>query len=188
MSAHGDHQGEGIQYAPSLFERLTGGLAFIGAVASALLVVGTLVIVGYSVLMRYVIGTPVTWTDELSGYLVVAIVMLGAAETLRRNEHINVDLLSSRARGGLRRVLDVWAMIAVIAVALALVISATKMVRFSVDFEIYSEGYLETPMWIPQSFLLFGAGLLLVAAVARIISILLHKARPERDGAGGDAP
>ena len=59
----------------------------------------TLGVTAFSVFRRYVLGSPLTWTDELSGFLVVAIVMLGAAEVLRRGEHVSVDILSERAIG-----------------------------------------------------------------------------------------
>jgi TRAP-type C4-dicarboxylate transport system permease small subunit len=152
-------------------------------VAASVLVVFTLAMVGYSVVMRYFVGTPITGTDEMSGYLVVAIVMLGAADTLRRGEHINVDLLTARARGLSRRLLDIWAMAAAGAVAVTLIISGWLMLRFSIDFEIYSEGYLETPMWIPQSLILIGAGLLLAMAAARIVTLL--SSRRNKDSGPG---
>jgi len=37
---------------------------------------------------------------------------------------------------------------------------------------IYSDGYLEAPLWIPQSVMMVGVGLLFVMAVARLIDLL----------------
>ncbi len=153
-------------------DRVVGALAFAGAALGAVVVLVTLACVAYSVVLRYVFATPVTWTDELSGYLVVAIVMLGAAESLRRGDHISVDLLTAGARGRTRLGLEVWAMVCAALVAGAIVYSAVLMVRFSYDFGIYSEGYLEMPMWIPQSVLLAGAALLGLAAIVRALALL----------------
>jgi TRAP-type C4-dicarboxylate transport system permease small subunit len=100
-------------------------------------------------------------------------VMLGAAEALRRNDHISVDLLTTRLQGTWALAFKIWWMLCVIAVAAAIIHSGIKSVRFSYDFGIYSEGYLETPMWLPQSVLLVGAGLLLLSALARIATLLL---------------
>lgn len=138
-----------------------------------------LAITGYSVFKRYVLGTPVTWTDELSGYLVVGIVMFGAAETLRRGEHISVDLLSSRLRGRWSALAGLWGMAAVILLILAILISSVTAVRFSHDFGIYSDGYLAVAMWIPQMALVIGCILILLVAAARMISILLRGRDPE---------
>ncbi|MDH3792764.1 MAG: TRAP transporter small permease subunit, partial [Rhodospirillales bacterium] len=59
-----------------------------------------------------------------------------------------------------------------IAVAVTLLVSGVEMIAYSVDFGILSEGYMEVPMWIPQSFILLGAGLLLLMALARILRLL----------------
>lgn len=147
-----------------------------GAAVATMLVLIVFAVVSYSVFMRYVLGTPITITDELNGFLVVAMVALGAGEVLLRDEHFGVDLLTGRARGRARKWLAVWGLIAVICVASAIAYSAVLMVRFSHDFEIYSNGYLGVPMWIPQSGLLIGMLILILAAVARIVSLLTDPA------------
>ena len=92
----------------SWFTKGVNLLAITASITSALLVVLTLGVTAFSVFRRYVLGNPLTWTDELSGFLVVAIVMLGAAEVLRRGEHVSVDILSERATGRKRKLLDFW--------------------------------------------------------------------------------
>ena len=154
---------------------MTDAVAWLGATIATVLVLVTLVTVGYSVFKRYVLGTPVTWTDELSGYLVVAMVMLGAAEALRRGDHISVDLITGKIHGLTKHWLGLWSLAAVALFSAAIIYSAVLMVRFSYDFGIYSEGYLEMPMWIPQAILLTGAGLLLVVALTGIMTLLFKR-------------
>ena len=169
---------EGERYPPSSFERAATYLTWLFAAAAAIVVLFSLALTAYSVVMRYVFDAPITWSDELSGYLVVAMVMMGAAESLRRGDHIAVDLLTSRLSEGVRRYLDIWAMLLVIAVGVALIVSAIRTVRYAYGFGIYSEGYLEMPMWIPQSVFLLGAVLLVLMAVCRIVTILVASRRP----------
>jgi TRAP-type C4-dicarboxylate transport system permease small subunit len=157
---------------PSGLDRLAWGLARVAAALGAGVVVLMMAVVIYSVINRYILGTPVTWTDEFSGYLVVALVMLGAAEALRRGDHISVDLITARFGPGHRRLVDAWGNLLVLAVAVSLLISGTATIRYSVDFDIFSEGYLEVPMWIPQSFLMLGAGLLALVALANLLRLL----------------
>ncbi|OUR77271.1 hypothetical protein A9Q83_11215 [Alphaproteobacteria bacterium 46_93_T64] len=161
--------------ASSLFTKGISGLAFFSAVISAALVVFTLFMTGYSVFQRYVLGTPLTWTDELSGFLVVAIVMLGAAEALRKGDHISVDLLSAKAKGPVRKILDILGYMATATMATVLLISAIGSVKFSWNIGVYSDGYLEAPLWIPQSFMVVGAGLLGLLALARVFDIIFYK-------------
>ncbi|WP_417515418.1 TRAP transporter small permease [Minwuia sp.] len=175
--SHG-HFGGGTDTPPppdSPVERLVAPVAKAGAAVAALGVLLVLAITGYSVFNRYVLGTPVTWTDELSGFLVVAIVMFGAAETLRRGEHISVDLISARAGPLLSRILGLWGMVAVILLMAALLISAIIAVRFSWDFDMYSEGYLAVQMWVPQTALIVGSVTVILVALARLISLLQRR-------------
>ncbi len=140
--------------------------------AGAVLVIAMTAIVSYSVFMRYVMNTPQVWTDELVGYLLVLLVMLGAAEALRRGEHIAVDLVTERLGPLGRRLTEIWGMAAVLAVSAALTVTGWQMTRFSIDMEMVSDGYLEVPMWIPQVTIPIGAGVLGLAALNRLVRLL----------------
>lgn len=150
-------------------ERVAGAAAGAAAALGAGVVLLMVAIVGYAVVKRYVLGTPVTWTDELSGYLVVALVMFGAAEALRRGDHISVDLLSGRLTGWRRRLAEAWANTTVLAVSVSLLISSKDMIAYSANFGIVSEGYMEVPMWIPQSALVVGCGLLSLVSALNLV-------------------
>lgn len=168
---------EEVPGTSSIASRLAGYLSLFAAVVSAGMVVFTLFMTGYSVFQRYVLGTPLTWTDELSGFMVVAIVMLGMAEALRRGDHISVDLLSTKATGKKRFALDLWYYAATAFVAGVIGLSAWNAVLFSMDFGVYSDGYLEAPLWIPQSTMVIGSALCVLVAILRFIDLLLSGGR-----------
>ena len=167
-------QGGGRTGAPFLFylESTTRWLSTLSLAVGALVSVMLAFIVGYSVLMRYLFNHPQTWTDELSGYLLVLIVMMGLAEALRRGDHIGVDLLTSRLSEKGRRLIEIWGMLAVIAFSTILLTSSWQMVAFSYSVGLISDGYVEAPMWLPQSTQLIGFSLLILAAVNRLIQLL----------------
>ena len=167
-------QGGGRTGAPFLFylESTTRWLSTLSLAVGALVSVMLAFIVGYSVLMRYLFNHPQTWTDELSGYLLVLIVMMGLAEALRRGDHIGVDLLTGRLSEKGRRLIEIWGMLAVIAFSTILLTSSWQMVAFSYSVGLISDGYVEAPMWIPQSTQLIGFSLLILAAVNRLIQLL----------------
>ena len=48
-------------------------------------------IVFYQVFTRYVMDDPAGWTEEIARYFLVAIVFIGAAMSVRHNNHIQVD-------------------------------------------------------------------------------------------------
>ena len=194
----GDDRGSGTIPPPPrgalALTRAIDWVCYGAAGIATLAVLVSLATTGYSVFMRYVLGTPITWIDELSGYLVVAIVMFGAAEALRRDDHIRVDLLTTRLSGVKAQAMKVvWALF-IGAVMVALLKSAITAVNFSRDFGIYSQGYMEIPMWIPQSMLIIGSGLVLLAAAGRLVEVLLgvdldpgHGGSNERPS-GGEGP
>ncbi|MBO6757190.1 MAG: TRAP transporter small permease [Roseibium sp.] len=159
-------------------ERAARWLTLAGAGVAAVLVLTVFAVVSYSVFMRYVLGTPVTFSDELNGFIVVAMVALGAGEVLLRNEHFGVDLLTDRAGPRTQWLVEIWGMVGVILVAGAILYSAVRMVQFSYDFGVYSDGYLGVQMWIPQGFLLIGMVILILAALARIVTLLTVR-RPQ---------
>ncbi len=164
---------EEVPGTSSIVSRLAGYLSFLAAIISAGMIVFILGMTGYSVFQRYVLGTPLTWTDELSGFLVVAVVMLGMAETLRRGDHISVDLISTKAKGKSRLALDLWFYLATAFVAGVIFLSSWNAVLFSMNFGVYSDGYLEAPLWIPQSTMVVGSALCLLIAALRFIDILI---------------
>ena len=136
---------------------------------SALLILLVLGVMTYAIIKRYVMNSPLLWSDEFSGYMLVAIVMLGAAEALRRGDHISMDLLSARAGAKLTRVLRIWSNLAVLAFAVVLGHSTWESIRFAMDFGSYALGHIEIATWIPQLPMLLGAVLLGVAAMLQLL-------------------
>src|SRR6187455_3077271 len=49
------------------------------------------VIVFYQVFTRYILEDPAGWTEEIARYFLVAVVFIGAAMSVRKNNHIQVD-------------------------------------------------------------------------------------------------
>ena len=160
---------EEAKTATSVFYYLIVSASKFAAAVGAGVVVLMMLVVAYSVVNRYILNTPITWTDELSGYLVVALVMLGAADALRRGDHISVDLITSRLNKRGKRLVEIWGYIVVLIFSSVLLMSSKQTIGYSLNFEIVSEGYLEVPMWIPQSFLILGGSLVFLVALVKLI-------------------
>jgi TRAP-type C4-dicarboxylate transport system permease small subunit len=149
-------------------ERLS---ALFGAVSGILILI-VLALTSVGVFMRYVLDRPIRGIDEATGFLVVAIVMFGAAETLRRGEHIQIDLVTNALRGRTRWLFDLWAYACVFVFSVVFFITAWRTVAFTWRFGEYSTGYLEMPMWIPQATMLPGAALLGLVAILKMAQLL----------------
>lgn len=161
----------------SLPERIVAPLSRLGGAVSGILILGVLALTAVSVFNRYALNRPVMGTDEATGFLVVAIVMLGAAEALRRGDHIRIDILFDHLGPRAHRWLDVWSLCAVLLFAVLLMIKGWETVAFTRMFGAYSTGYLAMPLWIPQLALVIGAILLGLVSLA-LLAGLLWRSRP----------
>jgi len=141
----------------------------IAGVLSSLLIFVSFCLMIFAIFQRYFLNTPLKWGDEMLGYLLVAIVMSGVAEALRRGDHVAIDLLTSFFGIKIRALLTYLSYTAVLAFAVIFGISADEVVRFSYGFGSYSPGYLEAPMWIPQSTMIAGSILLGLGALAGLV-------------------
>jgi TRAP-type mannitol/chloroaromatic compound transport system permease small subunit len=68
---------------------------FLGKIASVMILLSCVISAGNAVL-RYSLDMSNNWPLELQWYLFGAAVMLGASYTLKRNEHVRVDLIYSQ--------------------------------------------------------------------------------------------
>jgi len=153
----------------SLDARLTTVTTTIGAI----LVIITVLMVTYSVVMRYVFGIPQTWTDELAGYFLAFIVMFGVADAMRHGDHIGVDLVVDRLSDRWQTRMECLGLIIVMLVSLAMLYSSYQMVSFSFAVDLISDGYVEVPMWWPQSSLLVGYFMLLLSTLVKLLELLM---------------
>lgn len=161
--------------ASSFPERAAAAISRLGGALSSLLILVILIITAVSVFNRYFLGRPLMGVDEATGFLVVAIVMFGAAEALRRGDHIRIDLLFDRVGPRARWWLELWSLASVIVFAGLLLVTSWHTVMFSRQFGAYSTGYLSLPMWIPQSTMVAGAVLLGLAALAAMLRLFAER-------------
>lgn len=156
-----------------LIDRCVGLLCWLGLAVSAVALLSSFVLVAYSVGMRYFLGRPVPWVDEMVGYLLVGIVMFAAADALRRGEHIAVDLITDRLRGPARRGAQILSLAAVGVAGAVLLVAGLETVAFTKLLGIRSTGYLNVPMHLPQLLVPLGGGLLALAALGGLLRMAL---------------
>ena len=155
---------EAIPAASFFPDRLvTGLIRFCGALSTALILVIFVQIV-VAVTRRYVFDRPLQWSDEMIGYLLVTLVMLGAAEALRRGDHIAIDLVVDRVPARFAPLQRAFSHLAVLVFALVVGHSIWDSITFARGFGSYSVGYIEIETWIPQVPVVFGMGLLALSA------------------------
>lgn len=175
----------------ALFLAFVRRVTDLAAALAALVVLAALGLVVFAVTCRYLLNEPQAWIDELGGYLVVASVMLAAAEGLRRGEHIAVDILTDRLGSRGRRIVSFVGLVAVSLTAALMLAQGSDMVAFSRMTGLRSIGYLDIEMWQVQALVVVGGGLLLLAALGGLVRLAAglpaeEEPRPEeRSNASG---
>ena len=137
---------------------------------AAFFMVGILVMVLASVVGRLV-GFNLRGSDAYAGYCMAAASFLALAHTLKRGEHIRVNLILDRFRG-MRRPLELWSHAAGTFFCAALAFYSVRLVWQSHAYNDISQGNDATPLWIPQIAMAAGAVILLIAMVDDLIAVI----------------
>ena len=146
-------------------EALSDGAGY----AAGITVFGLTLLIAAGVFSRRVLGSPLLSVDEVSGYLLLAIVFLGLAHTMKAGGHIRSDIVLAHVPAGVRGGLEVLATLLAFLFALALaggnwVLVAEYYGRGTLSFK-----YLQIPLWIPASLLVVGVIILLLQLVAQFL-------------------
>ena len=76
-----------------LYSKFLDLLEWVEKVILAVSVFVMVIIMVYQVILRYVFSNPNAWSEELARYLFILNVMLAAAIAVRRNSHMQIDIL-----------------------------------------------------------------------------------------------
>jgi TRAP-type C4-dicarboxylate transport system permease small subunit len=170
---------------------LSQAVAFLSSAAMALSAAGLLLslcLIGWAVVMRYVFNAAPVWVDEVVGFLLVAIVLLAAAQTFRRGEHIGVDLLVDRLPAKGKRWALGWAAIVTAVMALVLVINGWQTATLARTLGLVTEGHLEWPTWWLMLLMPVGGALLLLATIESLWRAVTGQVLTFKSGHGLSGP
>lgn len=153
----------------SRLESLAARLGAISAAAACLALAGLILLVTVQVIGRAVTGVPMAFTDEIGGFLMVAITCLGLAESMRQGTHIRVEVVVARlAAPALRRLAVVSCAIAVV-LAAVLVYRTTVLVVESVGLGSFSPD-AQLPLAPVQAVMTIGFLLLCLQLVVQLVN------------------
>jgi tripartite ATP-independent transporter DctM subunit len=149
----------------TLAARLETGLRYVAEIPAAILVLAEVVVLFAGVVARYVLHTPLVWTDELASILFLWLAMLGSVIALQRGEHMRLTaIVGGFSPAGRART----EAIAIIAVAVFLLVLVPSAWDYASD-----EWFIETPaLGIHNTFramaIPVGAVLMAVTALTRL--------------------
>ncbi len=120
------------------------------------------------------------WTGEIfrgapdyAGYAMAAASFFAFASALNRGAHIRVSILLNAVSPRLKYILEIWCFSVGAAIAWYFPYYAYWFVYWSWKFKEVSQGQDASLLWIPQSVMVIGGGLLAIALTDNLIHVLL---------------
>jgi TRAP-type C4-dicarboxylate transport system permease small subunit len=142
-----------------------------GAALAALSLFGIFAVMMAQVALRF-LNVQFPGADDISAYLCVGTTFFALALTFKRGELIRVGLVLERLSPGPRRVMEMVAL-AFAAVGTAYAVWWTlDDVLFSYEIEDLAQGPLPVPLWIPKMAMPVGAGILLIAVLDELATVI----------------
>ncbi|MBY6260871.1 TRAP transporter large permease subunit [Azospirillum sp. 412522] len=102
-------------HAAGWLDRLDRGIGFLVELPAALLVLAEVGVLLVGVIWRYLLHSPIIWSDELASILFLWLAMFGSVVALRRGEHMRMTALVGMLGPRAQAFLDVLAMTAALA-------------------------------------------------------------------------
>jgi len=149
----------------ALIDKSSLGLAQVAVVALVIM----MVLITVEVFMRKFFGTSTKIAHDFSAFLLVAVLFLGAAETLRVGKHLRVTVLYDRWNPKIRPVFYKAALIIAIIFVSSLLWAATGLVVTSCGRGAMTEGLVRIPEFIPQLLIPIGLFFFVLQLAAQIL-------------------
>lgn len=116
-------------------------------------------------------GTIPSYAD-FAGFMLACASFLALAHTLRMGGHIRVSLLTQKMRGRAALAAEVLCLVIAIGVTGAAGVYLVGLVQESLHYGDTSSGIVPIPLWIPQTGVAIGMGLLILALVDTLVETL----------------
>jgi len=161
----------GATAAPAVARRrwaagLDNAIGWLVEVPAAILVVAEIVILFAGIVARYVLHTPLVWSDELASILFLWLAMLGSVVAFRRGEHMRMTAFVNRASPARRAFLDMLAIAAALAFLLFI---AGPGYEYAYEEQYVTTPALEIPNIWRAAALPVGTLLMIAVALLRLV-------------------
>ena len=147
----------------------------------------------YQVVMRYVFHNSPAWSEELVRYLFIFNVMMAAAIAVRRNSHLQIDILLNVLKPHVRRIFTICAttvglVFLVLMILMAIFVPMFLVYLFILSLELVRSGAPNTsaglglPMSIPYTCVPIGTALMVLTSVEVILKNIQELADEKKGG------
>jgi len=162
----------------NIVSRLINGLSKAAGVVAAVCIGTACAITTYGVVMRYAFNKPPIFVEEVSGYLLLAVVFLGIVYAERHGAHIKITILTSRLSKRLQNSLEAITLSLGLVLVVLLIKWAWQLWLYKFGTGVISVTSLHTPLWIPVTVIVIALplfGVQLIRAIGQRIIALRDK-------------
>jgi len=147
----------------------------IASFLAKLLVAFIVAILGYEVVLRYIFNRPTGFADELSGYFLAGVVMLGVPQVLRIDGHVRVEILFKRLPGKLQSWLrHILNLLAIIPLTILIWFLMELIIDYYISNRLSFASILQVPLWIPISIAPIGLLILVLTIITEFVLFLAN--------------
>lgn len=139
------------------------GLKAIMATSLALMAI----LIFSNVVLRYVFHSGITWSEEMSRYLFIWLIFLGAISAMKDNEHLGMDMVIKRLPKWMKKICFVISNVLILYVLWLVLDGSWQMTLLNQD----SKGPVTG---IPLSFV-YGIGIVMSISIALILVVKLYR-------------
>jgi TRAP-type C4-dicarboxylate transport system permease small subunit len=140
---------------------------------SALFVIALVVIVNAAVFMRFVVGKPLTWSEEMGIALFIFITFIGMSSVTKADGHLRIDILIGRFPRKVEVVLELFRkLIMIFVLAVVFIYYGIGLMEISVNKML---PVTKIPYYYLDLALPVGAALSLIHLVRSIVKLFKNK-------------
>ncbi|MBQ0833154.1 TRAP transporter small permease [Marinobacter sp.] len=151
-----------------------------GRLAAALFVV-IAVMITYEVVARYLFMSPTIWAGDLALLCQIWASCLGASWLLQHQALIRIDMLIGRFGPRLRIIAELWSLLIIALFSAWVTWYGAQVVIDAVAINAASASMLGLPMWITQSAIPLGFGLLFIQCLTEAALVLTGHLQPDEE-------
>ena len=122
---------------------------------------------------RYVFNWALMLSDELAGYMLVAMVYIGSAYTWRQRAHVRITFLTSRLSPKAENWMRMISMSVVFIFLITLLWSTYTFLIMSFKYQMHSSSWLRLPLQIPHLTLMIGFSLFTIVVIIDITRAII---------------
>ncbi|HFQ15261.1 MAG TPA: TRAP transporter small permease [Rhodobacteraceae bacterium] len=147
-------------------------LYLVSGVVAALCLIAMLGLIVVQMLARWT-GEVFPGAPDYAGYAMASASFLAFASALNKGAHIRVSILLNAVPKRIGRLIDIWCFGIGAATMWYFSWYGYRFVYWSWKFNDISQGQDRTPLWLPQSIMLFGAVVFAIALTDHLIRLIV---------------